>query len=213
MNSTPDQRQLWELKFRNKEHEHFRGEQSLFAEMLVVKYFKPGIRVLELGCGNGRDSQFFSQNNADVLATDFSQTAIEQNKKLHPSGLNWRVFDMSQGDWTSLGIFDVVYAFLSLHYFSNEKTAEIFQNIYKILNDKGLLAFVCKSNDPARQVDDKEVEPGLFIKKGHLRHYFSEEYVHSLLADGFDIELLETRNLHYVDRETEVVVCIARKND
>jgi SAM-dependent methyltransferase len=53
------------------------SEQSSFAEFVVGSVSNPNL-ILDLGCGNGRDTFYFARaTQADVLALDASQVAIE----------------------------------------------------------------------------------------------------------------------------------------
>ena len=54
---------------------------SLFAKF-VLKKLKKNSLLLEVGCGNGRDTFFFLKNNIRCTAYDISKTAIVQNRKL-----------------------------------------------------------------------------------------------------------------------------------
>jgi len=53
------------------------SDQSSFAELVLSRVSKPNV-ILDLGCGNGRDSLYFLRaTDADVLALDASKVAIE----------------------------------------------------------------------------------------------------------------------------------------
>lgn len=51
---------------------------SLFAREIFSKYMEKGKNVIELGCGNGRDSLYFARNGLYVTGIDSSQVAISQ---------------------------------------------------------------------------------------------------------------------------------------
>ncbi|MBR1420406.1 MAG: methyltransferase domain-containing protein [Selenomonadaceae bacterium] len=64
------------------EHKHY--PPSLFAQSLESK-LQPNMKLLELGCGNGRDSIFFDKLGVNVTAIDASQTAIDMLRREHPN--------------------------------------------------------------------------------------------------------------------------------
>tara|TARA_B100001964_G_C13769293_1_gene395292 strand:- start:140 stop:370 length:231 start_codon:yes stop_codon:yes gene_type:complete len=53
---------------------------SNFAKFCSKKIPLNKVKILEIGCGNGRDSVFFSKKN-NVVATDFSHNSIKILKK------------------------------------------------------------------------------------------------------------------------------------
>ena len=55
-------------------------EHSSFA-VYVLKMMSDGDSILELGCGNGRDSFFFAEHGIQVFALDQSEIVINQIKK------------------------------------------------------------------------------------------------------------------------------------
>ena len=53
--------------------------ESQFAAWVQKSYLRGTDAILELGCGNGRDSFYFLQHGHTLLALDGSSTAIERN--------------------------------------------------------------------------------------------------------------------------------------
>lgn len=56
-----------------------RSEPSPFAQWCLEKHLTENSRILEFGCGNGRDSFAFMHNNLSVFAIDGSEVAIQDN--------------------------------------------------------------------------------------------------------------------------------------
>ena len=54
--------------------------------VFVSTYISPSSTIVELGCGNGRDSHFFSRVNFSVIGVDLSESAIETS--IHNSNPN-----------------------------------------------------------------------------------------------------------------------------
>lgn len=65
-------------QYWNKFYKEFEmADQSSFAELVLGRVSRPDV-ILDLGCGNGRDSLYFLRvTEADVLALDASKVAIE----------------------------------------------------------------------------------------------------------------------------------------
>ncbi|MFC9439643.1 class I SAM-dependent methyltransferase [Nocardia sp. NPDC057030] len=152
----------------------------------------PGKRILELGCGQGRDAIKFAENGAEVCASDLSEIAIEKAQKNAASaGVNilFDRHDMSSGQLPQFGIdqFDGIFCHLSLHYFTNTVTAQLFKQIADSTRRGGFLAFMVKSTkDPYFRLGDK-LEDNMFRRKGHVRHFFSRDYTLNLLLADWDV--------------------------
>ena len=60
----------------------------------VLDYLTPNMKLLDIGCGNGRDSIFFSENKIETIGIDFSETIIDfltrtnKNKNLSFNQIN-----------------------------------------------------------------------------------------------------------------------------
>ena len=51
---------------------------------LLNETFRPDTKLLEIGCGSGRDAARLTAAGYDVIATDGSQNLLREAKKLHP---------------------------------------------------------------------------------------------------------------------------------
>ena len=85
----------------------------------VIHLFPKGCKVLDLGCGNGRNLQYLIDNGYDAVGYDFSHVAISQ-------GLTTKIKhkDLIKEQW-NIGKFDVVIDRCSSTH-SSPKTVENF---------------------------------------------------------------------------------------
>jgi SAM-dependent methyltransferase len=207
----PDQKKHWNLKHSSGDYEDLRHLPSPLAK-LAEPYFPKGSLILDLGCGVGRDAEYFAKKGHQVTATDFSEDAIELCKKhFEGSGIGFAVQDMHDPFPYPNNKFDVVYANLSLHYYSDQKTREIIIEIYRVLKNGGTLAFACKSYDDFHN-NGVEVEKDIFLSKdGVAIHLFSVDYAKSILEGVFKIDHLDEVDEEYKGRHSKIVRCIVRK--
>jgi len=192
-------------------HKHSTNKTAFAKE--VGRKISPDSSVLELGCGEGNDSIYFAELGHAIVATDFSDVAIEQDKKRwnHPN-LTFKVHDISEALEFGDASFDTVYARLSLHYFTDETTRDIFHEIVRVLKPGGELYFMCKSTDDHIYGQGDEIEADMYELKGHVRHFFSKDYVLSLLDDvDLSAKNIETGVEQIYDRQSAFIKVAASK--
>lgn len=206
-----DQKDHWDSLHDKGALDHYSEDPSSFAYE-VAEILPPRQKILELGCGAGNDSNYFATLAHQVLATDFSDVAIDKNREQYQAdNLKFEVLDITEGLPFKNNSYDLVYARLSLHYFSDQKTREIIQEIERTLKPGGLLAFVCKSTSDPKYGQGKEIENDMF-ESDHVRHFFSEKYARELLKDKFEIIKIESGEEQFYSENSAFVKVIARKN-
>lgn len=212
MSRIPDQGAVWERKHSAGEHEGLRHSPSPLAKLAAPKLPQHS-KILELGCGVGRDAIFFAKGGHSVIATDSSPTVIRQDRHhFSDLGIEFTVLDMQAPLPYPAESFDVIYANLSLHYYSHQKTREIIEEIADKLKSNGVLVFACKSVDDFHHGKGEEVEENVFVSpKGHVRHLFSTPYAKELLTGLFLIEYLDTVEEEYNGEKSNILRCIAKK--
>lgn len=95
-------------------------------------------KILELGCGEGRDAIFLLNQNYKVLAVDYSNTVIEKCKELsnYKYSDKFKQFDIIND--TLKDRFDFIYSVAVIHMFVNKEHRNKFYNfIYNHLNING----------------------------------------------------------------------------
>lgn len=116
-------------------------------------------RMLEIGPGAGRDTIFFYMKNLEVTALDISSKMLDYLREKLPN-LQTIHADIRQGVKNlPEESYDCIYARLSLHYFNDEDTKKIFNELYRILKKDGLIFLEVRSAkddkyDEAEKIDD-----------------------------------------------------------
>lgn len=206
------QQQHWENIYGTSKPEAYAYAPTTFAAE-VISLLSPGATIAELGCGWGSDTAYFAQHGYSTLGVDFSDVAIEQNRKRygHIPTVAFQTVDISQPFPWEDSVFTALYARLSLHYFTDAVTKAVFHEIYRVLQPAGLLAFLCKSIHDPLYGEGEEIEQDMFITNDHVRHFFSEDYAKACLGDGFKIETLQSGTASFYGRTSGFVKVIAHK--
>lgn len=108
---------------------------------------KKDAKILEIGCGEGRDAIFLLEKNYNVLAIDYSNTVIEKCNELSNYKYinNFKQFDIIND--TLKNKFDFIYSIAVIHMFVSKKHREKFYDfIYNHLNQNGLSLIVAMGN-------------------------------------------------------------------
>lgn len=106
---------------------------GLYAEF--GKYLKPGCKILDLGCGSGRDSKYFYDKGYQVVAVDPSIEMCKKTRELVPID----VLEMRAEDLKFENEFDAVWACASLLHINRKYMPLTLDKILKSLKSKGVL--------------------------------------------------------------------------
>ena len=206
-----NQKKLWDEIFRRRAY----LETSKFAKE-SVKYFPKEAKILDLGCGVGGDSIFFAKKGYKVIGVDFSKEALKKAKENAKSfkikNVTFVYQDISKRLKFENASFDVVYARLSIHYFTDKVTERIFKEIKRILKPGGIFCACCKSIKDPLYGKGKMIEKDMYVLDGHIRHFFSEKYFKEKLKGKFKIlKLWSGKTKFYKEKSAFVKVIAERK--
>ena len=109
---------------------------SSFARF-VLKKLKKNSLLLEVGCGNGRDTFFFLKNNIKCTAYDTSKIAIYQNRKLFNHIFYSK--NICKKSKIKKNHFDYLYARFFLHAITEKEQKIFFINSFNLLKKNGSL--------------------------------------------------------------------------
>lgn len=98
----------------------------------VEKYARSGMKILDIGCGNGILFSLLKDLGVNYLGIDISSELVVEAKKKFPKA------DFQVGDATKINFpqnnFDLIFAFAFLHHLpSRESREEFIKKIYSIL--------------------------------------------------------------------------------
>ncbi|HEY3521433.1 MAG TPA: adenylyl-sulfate kinase [Rhodanobacteraceae bacterium] len=185
---------------------------SPFAQDCIRK-LKAGQRLLEIGCGNGRDAAFFAANGFEVTALDKSQAAIDAGLASNEHGIEYICCDVMDVAERVTGKFGVVYSRFSLHAMTRTEEARAIAAAHDLLSPGGIFCIECRSiNDPLARAGDV-LSPDERIAGHYRRFIVLAELLDRLKDCGFNIlEQAESRGLAVFGDEDPVVIRIlARK--
>ena len=180
---------------------------SPFAEY-VANQLRSKLNILEIGCGNGRDSKFFSSKGHQVTGLDRSREAIELCKNLYSSEpIEFFFGTITDIAKTNKKKYDLIYSRFVIHAMSLNEELEMLKISYRLLNKDGQFFIECRSiNDPLSRKG--EILSHTERLKGHYRRFIIlEEFKKRLGQVGFEvIEAIESNGLAMFRDEDPVVI-------
>lgn len=153
------------------------SDQSSPIVMEIIKKYKiqPEQCLLEIGCGEGRDSKTVLENHYNLMATDISNEAIKYCKREMPTfEKNFSVLDCLSDNLDKT--FDFIYGIAVIHMLVlDEDRDKFYQFIYNHLKPAGL-ALICTMGDgevemqsdisKAFELQEREHESGKMMVAG-----------------------------------------------
>lgn len=195
----------WKNKWIGREKESVNNFARRSFEKIKNKGFKT---LLDLGCGDGRDSIYFSGKGFSVTAVDFSESGIAKLKSLNIKNIHCLQKDIKKINFPQSS-FDVIYAHLSLHYFDDKTTTRIFQKLLKILRKGGYIFVKCKSTEDPLFGKGKKIGENIY-RKEHTRRFFTKNYMSEKLY-GFKIIKIRKTSSVYHQYKSSFIEAIATK--
>lgn len=124
-----------------KTQEYYWGTVPNQACYQVLQLMPPTkhLKLLDVGCGEGKDAVFFARNGYDVSAFDVSDAGIEKTRKLaEQAGVHIHVFKADILDYRLDTYYDIIFSSGVLHYIKPEYRKDIFENYKQFTNENGL---------------------------------------------------------------------------
>jgi SAM-dependent methyltransferase len=156
----------------------------------------PGVplssRILELGCGDGKNVASLVKNGCSVTAIDFSSRAASLCRSVCTDRDRVRILiaDIRQTPFRDES-FDIIVASHIAGHLSFSGRRHLASEVLRLLTPGGRLWFRDFSAGDFRYGRGEETEPGTFLRKnGIATHYFTSEEVRSLFA-GFAVRSFE----------------------
>lgn len=200
----------WNQYYTDKKLENVEKlEPSLFARYVFEKYMEKEKQLIELGCGNGRDSLWFAEKGLCVTGIDSSEIVIKDLQKRMSS--DWCTFicdDFVSAESIYQIQYDYCYSRFTLHAINERQEDQILEKAYGMLKEEGCLFIEARSIHDGKYGLGKQVERNAFIYDGHYRRYIEQsELILKLKKIGFVI-VENAESSQFAPKEGENAVCI-----
>jgi len=141
----------------------------------------PNAKVVEIGCGDGRDGKEILKRTDNYLGFDISESFINIAKKSSPKA-KFIVADAK--DFKFEDNLDIVFAFASLLHLNKEEVAQVCDKVAEALKTGGVFYISVKSAPQYKQ----EIKEDDFGKR--LFYFYDDELMLKLAGDKFEVKKL-----------------------
>lgn len=137
-------------------------------------------KILEVGVGHGKDSDYIESKGFSVERTDASEGFLDYQKQLGRKARKLNVLTDEIND-----SYDMILADAVLLHFNKDEIRSVLAKVFSALKNNGIFAFSLKEGE-GEEVTDR--------KLGHMRyfHFWKKAEIHELLKEtgfiGIDIE-------------------------
>lgn len=191
-----EQKSHWDKVF-SKDTAFFGEEPSEFAKKSLELLRRKGLHsVLEMGCGQGRDTFFFARGGLRVTALDYAETAIAALRKNAAaaglsSSITAQAHDVRQPLPFPGASFDACYSHMLLCMeLSTAEITFIFREIHRVLRPGGLALYSVRSSFDKHYRAGTHLREEIYEIGGFAVHFFTEEKIRTL-ARGYEILEIE----------------------
>lgn len=202
------------MNFNDKEYwrKYYKKNYSPYKESdfakFVLQFLEKEKYLLELGCGNGRDSIFFSKNLINVLAVD--QVSDEINF-LNSNFSNERIKFICD-DFTNLEIldnFDYIYSRFTIHSITESEEDRVLKWVFKHLYKNGLFFIESRSINDIMYNNGTKLSINENFTDHYRRYMNKDKFISKLEHIGFKIRYsIEDKGLAVSEKEDPFIVRI-----
>ncbi len=203
------QREVWENEYRNAKF-MTKGDKPQPDTLDFIKYIRrekkitiEGLHVLDLGCGTGRNSNYFAELGAQVTGIEISNTALElARQRARELNVSVNYMNHSMGDILPFadGSFDIVIDVMSSNSLTEAERAVYIKELYRALKPDGniYIKALCKDGDHnaknlIKLSPGKEHDTYIMLEIGLTERVWSADDFKSYYSEHFFIEQLEKK--------------------
>ena len=189
-----------------KKHLNDKLEDDLWIE--EYKDYLNGNTCLDLGCGIGQFTKWFLEKGYDVISADISSIALEKVKEFNNDVIR---LDMRDSLPFEDKKFDIVFANLSIHYFSDLDTKRLISEVKRVLKSNGLFIGTVNSIQGFEEIKDtaEEIEYHYYHNRDKYIRLFDVDDVKNYF-NAFDIIKIDEKETIRFDHKKSYIIFIVK---
>ena len=184
---------LEDLKKAVKTYDKIAGIYSKYSEEKLMQYqlvkfenFLKGKKILDAGCGSGRDSKYFYDDGYDVTGVDLSEELLKIAKK--NSKAKFKVMDFTDLKFKDK-TFHGVWCMSSLSDLPQKESIKALKEFYRVLKENGFLYLAAREGKGKRTMKKEK-----YNAERHYHFYDQKKLNNDLEKAGFEILFSDINN-------------------
>ena len=168
---------------------YFWGVRPSLKCLKVLELLPPErpLKLLDIGCGEGKDAVFFARCGYEVSAFDISEAGLYKARRLADQArVPLRTFRADLWDYRLEEHYDILYSSGVLHYIKPDLRDEVMANYKAHVNGGGLAAFQVFVEKPFIEAPPEKEDHSHPWRSGQLFTYFHDWYVEQCEERVFD---------------------------
>ena len=193
----------YDLKYAN--HECYWGKKPSAICDRIIEIIRPNAdfrpKLLDLGCGEGRNTIYFAKHGFEVVGLDLSLVGLKKTRRYAKEvGVHVETIHADIVSYRLIEPYDVIFSTGTLHYLPPKVRSQHFRNYKNYTSPNGINAFsllVAKPFIP--RAPDAEENAYLF-KSGELMNYYWDWEILYCVEEIFDCMSSGIPHKHAVNR-------------
>lgn len=179
-------------------------------DQLLKERIKPEMRILDAGCGSGRNFEYFLNKGFDVTAIDSNSDAVFHLQNAYPN-YSQKIKYTAIEDFQDLLKYDFIICNAVLHFANDHQHFDqMFENLVTLLNPGGIL-FVRMTTDIGIQhllpIPEFGGNGRVDLPDGSTRYLINREKIQFLL-EKHQLELLDPIKTVVVDKKRSMATLV-----
>ena len=157
--------------------------EDYFDQKYIDRFLKDlsGTKILDAGCGIGRECKYVQEKGFEVLGIDFAEEIIKEAQNKFPVG-NFKVMDITEMDFKE-DSFDGIICINVLFNIPKSKMDGIFKSFGKILKKDGKMIMIIEEGNEERIINEP-LNEGLYT---YMQDYTMDFISNKLNENGLKI--------------------------
>ena len=170
-------------------------------DLIRIKPPRFGMKILDIGCGEGKDAVWMAQQGYWVTAFDLTESGIRKTKQLAAArGVRINAYTADINDFETDERFDIIYSSGTVQYLAEENIPGFFEKVRRITNPGGLNYFNVFVEKPFLELPPDWDREEKMWKTGELFSRYADWKIHMIDEVIFEDNSGGVPHFHCMDR-------------
>lgn len=192
-------------------NENIEGIDIYLIDQIIKERYQPGEKILDAGCGNGRNLKWFYKNDFKIYGTDINSERIKKCQEFYPNQkMNFSKASIEENNFDT-NCFDHVVCNAVLHFAKDlSQYLKMFEELFRILKPQGSL-FIRIASNFGIENQVKLIGDGVYkLPDGSTRFLLTQEILDQLEKRS-DITFLENLKTTLVHKQRSMTTLVLKK--